>query len=324
MRPSDELLEAAVAALVRGEVVGLPTETVYGLAADGTNAEAVRKIFAIKGRPADHPLILHLGDVSWLERFTVGAPQAAFLLADAFWPGPLSLVLRRSDVVPDEVTGGLATVAVRVPSHPIALEVLRAFDRPLAAPSANRFGEVSPTTKAHVERDLGDQVRLVLDGGPCEVGVESTIVDLSGERLRILRPGGISAEDIERVLGRQVGANDGMGPAVPGSLEAHYAPRAEVLVVRPDELVQRLARVLLSGRRIGVFSTVRPPGDLPIDVLFREQGDPRSAAHDLYSTLRELDDAGCELILATLPEGAGIAEAVADRLRRAAVGSKRD
>lgn len=316
-------LHQAVSALGRGEVIGLPTETVYGLAADGTSPEAVRKIFVIKGRPADHPLILHLGDISWLSRFTRDAPQAALRLAEEFWPGPLSLVLNRTDIVPNEVTGGLATVAVRVPSHPVALQVLGAFNRPLAAPSANRFGEVSPTTRDHVVRDLGDQVALVLDGGPSDVGVESTIVDVSSENFRILRPGGISAEQIENVVGRPLADDDGTGPRAPGSLAAHYAPRAQVLLLGQNELWAAARRFVDEGRRVGVFSAEVPPCDLSLAVSFRQRGDGRAAAHDLYSVLRGLDETGCDVILATLPEGAGLDLAVADRLRRAAVGSKR-
>ena len=320
---NDTELGEAVCALRRGDVIGLPTETVYGLAADGTNPEAVRKIFAIKGRPVDHPLILHLGDTSWLSRFTLDAPQAAVRLAEAFWPGPLSLVLRRSDKVPDEVTGGLATVAVRVPSHPIALQVLRALDRPLAAPSANRFGEVSPTTKAHVVRDLGEKVTLVLDGGPSDVGVESTIVDLSSKTFRILRPGGISALQIEDVIGQRLAEDDGKGPLAPGTLEAHYAPRAEVVLVEPSAVWNAARRYLEEGRPVGVFSCEIPPTDLHPGIEYRKRGDGKAAAHDLYAVLRSLDDAGCDVILATLVPGDGLDQAVADRLRRAAVGSRR-
>lgn len=323
MRLSESELHEAVAALRSGDVIGLPTETVYGLAADGTNPEAVRKIFAIKGRPAAHPLILHLGDISWLSRFTRDAPRAAVRLGEAFWPGPLSLVLKRSDAVPDEVTGGLATVAVRVPSHPVALQVLRAFDRPLAAPSANRFGEVSPTTKAHVLRDLGDQISLVLDGGPSEVGVESTIVDLSSEKVRILRPGGISGEQIETTLAIGLAESDGSGPAAPGTLEAHYAPRAEVLLVAEHELWRVAQKCLKEGRKVGVFSREAPPRDLARELLFWPRGDGKAAAHDLYAVLRELDDAGSDVILAPLHEGDALDQVVSDRLRRAAAGSRR-
>jgi L-threonylcarbamoyladenylate synthase len=323
MRLSESELRAAVMALEAGEVIGLPTETVYGLAADGTNPEAVRKIFVIKGRPAAHPLILHLGDISWLSRFTLDAPQAAFRLAEAFWPGPLSLVLKRSDAVPDEVTGGLATVAVRVPSHPVALQVLRALDRPLAAPSANRFGEVSPTTKAHVLRDLGGEVSLVLDGGASEVGVESTIVDLSSEKIRILRPGGVSAEEIESVLALHLEENDGSGPAAPGTLEAHYAPRAEVRLVAADELWRVAERCLESGQIVGVFAREVPPLHLAEKLAYRSRGDGRDAAHHLYAVLRDLDELGSDVILAPLYEGDALDQAVSDRLRRAAVGSRR-
>jgi L-threonylcarbamoyladenylate synthase len=205
----------------------------------------------------------------------------------------------------------------------VALQVLIAFDRPLAAPSANRFGEVSPTTRGHVVRDLGDQVAIVLEGGASDVGVESTIVDLSSDSIRILRPGGVSQAEIESVLGHPLADNDGQGPVVPGSLEAHYAPRAEVLLLAQGEIVSQVRRLLGAGQRVGVFSQEMLPESLLPLVQFRQRGDGRAAAHDLYSVLRALDDAGCDVILATLPDGDSYDQAVADRLRRAAVGSRR-
>jgi L-threonylcarbamoyladenylate synthase len=323
MRLSEGALSQAVEALVAGEVIGLPTETVYGLAADGTNPEAVRKIFKIKGRPEDHPLILHLGESAWLARYTSSVPESARALGAAFWPGPLSLVLRRSSLVPHVVTGGLETVAVRVPQHPIALQVLRAFGKPLAAPSANRFGEVSPTTRAHVVRDFGNEVPLVLEGGPCDVGVESTILDLSGDSPRLLRPGGVTASALAQVMGCALGPIDGTEPAVPGTLEAHYAPHAEVRLVEDAELALEVERAMAKGRIVGVFAPELLVRGIPSAAKAWATGDAGKAAHDLYAALRWFDDEACDVIFAVLPGGSGIAEAVADRLRRAAVGSRR-
>ena len=322
MQLTAQQLAFAVETLKAGGVVGLPTETVYGLAADGMNAAAVRKIFAIKGRPADHPLILHLGDAAWLSEYTVDAPPEAERLAAAFWPGPLSLVLKRSSAVPDEVTGGLATVAVRVPSHPIALQVLLALGRPLAAPSANKFGMVSPTTREHVLRDLGREVPLVLEGGACDVGVESTILDLSGSAPRILRPGGITQEQIEAVLGERLAETSDPVPRAPGTLEAHYAPRAQLHVVAGSELWSAVQAAVQRGESVGVFSSETPPESLARDILYFPMGVEHQAAHDLYATLRELDDAGCAVIFATIPPQEGLGFAVADRLRRAASGTQ--
>ncbi len=215
--------------LKRGGLVALPTETVYGLAADATNDAAVRSIFAAKGRPADHPVIVHLTGADAIDEWSSAAPPAARVLAQAFWPGPLTLVLKRSARVSDVITGGQDTVGLRAPGHPWAQAVLQAFGRAVAAPSANRFGRVSPTTADHVRADLGIKpdgaVDLILDGGPCPVGIESTIVDLSGAHPRLLRQGSILRSDLARVLGVAVEASDAGAPRVSGSLERHYAPR---------------------------------------------------------------------------------------------------
>ncbi|MER2553218.1 MAG: L-threonylcarbamoyladenylate synthase, partial [Thauera sp.] len=201
--PAAAAIAEAAALLRAGDLVGMPTETVYGLAADALNPDAVNKIFAAKGRPADHPLIVHLPSVEHLPRWAAAIPKDVIALARAFWPGPLTLILRRTPEVPDEVTGGQDTVGVRVPSHPVALALLRVFDGGLAAPSANRFGRISPTTAAHVYEELGERVALILDGGACEVGIESTILDFSRDVPEILRPGAIGPEDIARVIGRR-------------------------------------------------------------------------------------------------------------------------
>ncbi|HZI11045.1 MAG TPA: L-threonylcarbamoyladenylate synthase, partial [Myxococcus sp.] len=216
-----DLLERAVDLLRHGGVIALPTETVYGLAANAEDELAVRRVFAIKGRPATHPLIVHIPGVEHLASWAREVPEAAHRLASAFWPGPLTLVLPRTPRATDAVTGGQDTVALRVPGHPVALEVLRRLGGGLAAPSANRFGRVSPTMAEHVRQDLGGDVDLVLDGGPCTVGVESTIVDLSSDAPAILRPGGLAAEEVERVLGRPVPVRTESKVRVSGSLASH-------------------------------------------------------------------------------------------------------
>lgn len=314
-------LEEAVRCLERGEVIGLPTETVYGLAADGTNSEAVDLVFRIKGRPTGHPLILHLGDVSWLDDYAIDVPEAARRLAERFWPGPLTLVLQRSAQVPDAVTGGLDTVAVRVPGHALARQVILGLGRPVAAPSANRFGAVSPTTRQHVLDDLGEDVPLVLEGGPCEVGLESTIVDLSRAIPRLLRPGGVSQNELEAVLGVPVAPADEAAPAAPGTLESHYAPRARVSVVTEQQIWLEVARAIEEGQRVGVITSQATPKTLGANsalCVHRLAEGARAAAHDLYEALRVLDQSGCQLIVTSLPPPEGLGVAVADRLRRAA------
>jgi len=309
-------IEQAISLLSQGDVIGLPTETVYGLAADATNVAAVARIFQIKGRPSDHPLILHLGDASWLDDWASEVPERARLLAEKFWPGPLTLVLEKSARVSDAVTGGLQTVALRVPGHPVALELLRSFGRPLAAPSANRFGSVSPTTRQHVLDDLGDDIELVLEGGPCAVGLESTIVDLSGAAPRLLRPGGISLEELESALGERVLPSDGSVRA-PGTLESHYAPRAPVHLVTPEEIWVRALTEAAAGT-VGVLTDVEPPVALPDSIALALLGhDAGTQAHELYACLRTLDERGVRIILSTLPSEVGLGAAVADRLRRA-------
>lgn len=331
----NEAIARAVQLLLAGEVIGLPTETVYGLAADATQPLAARRVFAIKGRPVGHPLIVHLAESSWLHDYCAGDLSRAQRLAEAFWPGPLTLILPKNAAnVPDEVTGGLNTVAVRVPAHPVALDVIRALGRPVAAPSANRFGAVSPTTRDHVLLDLGDQVPLVLDGGPCQIGIESTIVDLSRDQAFLLRPGAISAAQLGAVLGEPVLDNDGEGPQAPGTLESHYAPDARVVLVSAQELWNTV-RSTMDSCFVGVLALSGdvPPAEFGLTVdglaarglvqnerlaVYGISGGVESAAHDLYAGLRALDEAGCSVILSPLPELQGIGLAVLDRLERAA------
>ncbi len=296
--PSDAELTRAVEILRSGGLVAFPTETVYGLGADASSAPAVARLYRVKSRPVDHPVIVHVAEISGLDEWGCDIPDAARVLAGVFWPGPLTLVVaRRADVGADAVTGGRPTVALRIPAQPVALALLRAFGRAIAAPSANRFGRVSPTTAAHVRHDLGSDVDLVLDGGPCAIGVESTIVDCTMGDVRILRTGGIPREGVEAMLGRRVEVATTSGGA-PGTLPAHYAPDARVEIVDADDLTRRRAELTDAGRRVVVLAGVE-------------------AAH-LYARLREADAAGADVVLAVLPPEDGLGAAVADRLRRAA------
>jgi L-threonylcarbamoyladenylate synthase len=313
-------IEKAVALLRAGELVAFPTETVYGLGADAGNLNAVAKIFAAKGRPADHPLIVHLPGDDHLDRWARDIPDAAYELAEAFWPGPLTLILKRQPGVIDAVTGGQDTVGLRVPGHPLALELLRAFDGGIAAPSANRFGRISPTTARHVRDDLGDAVAMVLDGGACTVGIESTIVDLSSGKSRILRPGMISAVDLGRVLGRIPALGGGDAPRVSGSLESHYAPRTPLALVQPDVLIFAVRDALAKNERLAVLAPMACPISDGRIVWCQAPSEPAPFAHDLYANLRRLDAAGCGRIVVQKPPASEAWRAVADRLQRAAAG----
>jgi L-threonylcarbamoyladenylate synthase len=310
-------IERAVAVLRAGGLVAFPTETVYGLGADASNPDAVARIFAAKGRPADHPLIVHLASAAALDAWAVEVPPLARTLAEACWPGPLTIVLRRSARVPDAVTGGLDTVGLRVPAHPLALELLRTFGGGIAAPSANPFGSVSPTTAQHVRDGLGDRVDLVLDGGPSDVGVESTIVDLSGDEPALLRPGGLPRERLEAIAGRPIPVRHGGAVRAPGMLESHYAPDARLLLVPPAEQAARAADLRARGLRVGViaFATGEAVDDARLVDLGRSE---EEAARGLYAAIRALDAAGCDVILAWTPQPRGLGLAIADRLRRAA------
>jgi L-threonylcarbamoyladenylate synthase len=314
---TSDILAQAVETLRRGGVIALPTETVYGLAANCEDELAVRRVFAIKGRPATHPLIIHVARAGELPSWARHVPEAAWRLAEAFWPGPLTLVLPRTSRATDAVTGGQDTVALRVPQHPLALAVLDALGGGVAAPSANRFGKVSPTTAEHVRADLGDEVDLILDGGPCTVGVESTIVDLSGDTPAVLRPGGLAVEEVERVLGRKVPVRTSSTVRVSGSLASHYAPRAGVVLSEPADVTSRVEALRAQGRKVGVLgppSLSLPPGVLRYEV----PEDPAGAARVLYTRLREADLEGHDVLVACLPRAEGLGIAVRDRLARAA------
>ena len=312
----------ACAALRRGEVIGLPTETVYGLAGDAAQADAVRRIFATKGRPADHPLIVHLGDAAQVRHWAREVPEAAQRLAAAFWPGPLTLILKRAPQVLDLVTGGQDTVGLRVPNHPVALALLQAFGGGLAAPSANRFGHVSPTTARHVRDEFGDAVPLVLDGGPCKVGIESTIVDLSGDAPRILRPGQIGADAIAQVLGAPIaiGAQQA-SPRVSGSLASHYAPDTPAERVPTERLDTMIRQALGSGESVRVLALRHLPNGVHGLVM---PNDPEQYARHFYAALRSLDGEGAERLLIELPPDEPRWLALHDRICRATVAPSDD
>ena len=290
-----------------GGLVAFPTETVYGLGADATSAKALARLYEVKGRPADHPVIVHF--VSASDAFTWGeATREAKLLAERFWPGPLTLILKRSPPAKDFVTGGQPSVGLRVPSHPVAQQLLREFGKPIAAPSANRFGRVSPTTAQHVRDDLGADVELVLEGGPSEVGIESTIVDLSGGSAVVVRPGKISAAEIAAVV--EVKGSSQVRHS--GGMEKHYAPKTPARLVPTHELDRRIAEL---QSRAAVLAFSRP--DERVDFWLRMPREPRAYAQKLYAALRELDGAGCEAILIEAPPAEPAWEAVLDRLKKA-------
>ncbi|TDC03183.1 threonylcarbamoyl-AMP synthase [Nonomuraea longispora] len=312
-------IDRAAGVLRGGGLVAFPTETVYGLGANAADGAAVTRVFQAKGRPPSHPLIVHLAGAEQLGGWVADVSAPARLLAERFWPGPLTLVLRRGGRVPLETTGGLETVAVRVPAHPVALALLAAFGGGIAAPSANRFGSVSPTTAAHVRAELGDAVDVVLDGGCCQVGVESTIVDATGEALSILRPGGVTREDLQAALGRPLAVPATSHIRVPGQHASHYAPRARVVLVEPDKVIAEAERAQESGRQVGVLL---PPAFADAEVkahaVVALPVSMPAYARELYAFLRELDQRGCDLIIASPPAEQGMGAAIANRLRRAA------
>ncbi|OKK22740.1 translation factor Sua5 [Streptomyces sp. CB00455] len=312
-------IEKAAGVLRGGGLVALPTETVYGLGANAEDPAAVSRIFQVKGRPPSHPLIVHIAGAEQLEEWVQDVPTAARMLAEHFWPGPLTLVLRRGARVPLEATGGLETVAVRVPDHPVALALLSVFGGGVTAPSANRFGSVSPTTANDVRAELGDAVDFVLEGGPCEVGVESTIVDVTGEAPAILRPGGVTREDLEAVLGYPLAVPSTSHVRVPGQHPSHYAPRARVVLVEPEKVIAEAELASGLGHRVGVFLPASS-ADAPVKAhaVVAVPASPAAYARGLYGFLRELDQRGCDLIVASLPAEEGLGLAIANRLRRAA------
>jgi L-threonylcarbamoyladenylate synthase len=309
------MIDEAVAVLRRGGLVAFPTETVYGLGADASNPAALARLFAVKGRPRSHPVIVHLGAPAWMAQWASHVTPEAARLAERFWPGPLTLVVRRAPAVLDAVTGAQETVGLRVPAHPVARALLAAFGRGIAAPSANRFGRVSPTTAEHVRQDLGTDVDLVIEGGACDVGIESTIVDVSREAPVLLRPGRITADEIAEALHARVEGADGTAPRAPGSLPAHYAPRTPLVLVPAAEVA---ARVRASAGSAAALAFEGTPVDAPAVAVRIVARDASVYAHELYAALRELDAAGASIIIVERPPGGNEWAAVRDRLQRAA------
>jgi len=303
----------AAAHLIAGDLVAFPTETVYGLGADANNSQAVARVYQVKGRPVDHPLIVHIASMDRMGDWAGDVPHYAIELARAFWPGPMTLVLKRSELAGDFITGGQDTVGVRVPDHAVALALLEAFEKAggkgVAAPSANRFGHVSPTTASAVVEELGDYLTsndLVLDGGECAVGVESTIIDCTGSAPRVLRPGAISGAMIEECTGLTITHSDS-AIRVSGSLENHYAPLATVL----------LCETPLPGQGFIAHKNIQTPEGV---IRLASPGDDEEFAHILYSALRAADAQGLAEVVVMQPIGIGIAVAIRDRLARAANG----
>jgi L-threonylcarbamoyladenylate synthase len=321
----DAIVQAA-RALEAGRLVAFPTETVYGLGADAENPDAVAAIYAAKGRPQDHPVIVHVAPDTPLDYWACDIPSEARQLADAFWPGPLTMILKRAPNIPAAVSGGQDTVGIRCPAHPVAIALLQAFKGGkggVAAPSANKFGHVSPTTAQHVRDEFGDDARIaaVLDGGQSEVGIESTIVDLSRLATHgpvLLRPGHISAEAIAAVIDQLPARPDAAAPRASGTLESHYAPHTPVAMQDTATLAGTLARLHAAGRKVALihYSTL---AQAHADV--RLPATPDGFAHALYAALRAMDGAGADLILVEAPPQEGAWLGVNDRLRRAAHGS---
>ena len=331
LNASDAAVAQAAQALRDGHLVGLPTETVYGLAANATDDDAVAKIFVAKGRPADHPLIVHVASTDQVPLFAAQAPEFAQRLMQAFWPGPLTLILPRRSGVASASAGGQDSIGLRCPSHPLAQQLLRACAAMgvdgLSAPSANRFGRVSPTTAAHVQSELGPDL-LILDGGECDVGIESTIIDCTRGEPVLLRPGHITRAHIEAACGRAVLDKDTpqevLGQAAPrasGTLESHYAPRAKVRLMTAADIAHKLQALGPHANNLGLWSAHRPTKEegLGAGVLWRQQATTaEQAAHDLFSVLRDLDARGVTQIWVQLPPDTLEWEGVRDRLQRAA------
>lgn len=315
--PQDEI-DQAVEALREGKLVAFPTETVYGLGADAQNPDAVRKIFELKGRPASHPVIVHVESARALDRWALQVPPAAAALAEKFWPGPLTLILRRAPAVDLAITGGQDTVAVRIPAHPVAQQLLRAFGSGIAAPSANRYGRISPTRPEHVRDEFGDALEIVLDGGDCKIGLESTIVSCVDTVPRVLRPGSITLSQLRGVVPEVQGGPDALAPRVPGSDAKHYAPRTPVSIVASRTLEEVVGQLTETHDKVAVLA-MRPPRVANKYMTWINAGRRADVyARELYVNLRTLDKSGAkEILVEEIPAGEQW-DAVRDRLRRAA------
>lgn len=319
--PSPQVIAAAAEVIRRGGLVAFPTETVYGLGADALSETAVLGIFAAKGRPSYNPIIAHVASVKLAQSLVTRWPETAGQLAATFWPGPLTLVLPKAPHVPLALTAGRDTVAVRMPAHPVALALIAAADRPIAAPSANRFTELSPTTADHVERGLGARIDMILDSGPTSVGIESTVVDLSGASPVLLRPGMLSRVALERVLGAPLGdpapaAHATEARLAPGMMDRHYAPRARVVLARAFDVEAVITRETVAGHRVGAI--VIGADAAGAAALQRLSPDAAGYAQGLYAALHAVDAAACDVACVELPPDAPEWAGVNDRLRRAA------
>jgi len=313
----DEQLKRAVSTLRAGELLALPTETVYGLGADASNPEAVKKIFALKGRPSSHPVIVHISDVAELPKWAREVSPTAMKLATAFWPGPFTLVLKRAASVSDVITGGQDTVAVRVPRHAIAQQLLRAFGGGIAAPSANRFGHVSPTLAEHVREEFGNQL-LILDGHDCEIGLESTIVSCVDDIPRLLRPGGISLSQLRAVVPEVTDVVNSDAPRAPGMLEKHYSPRTPIQITSGAGLEKSVAEYVQCGETVAVLAMHAAPQQRELVRWVNASSDAIAYGHALYANLRMLDKAGATCMLIESVPVEEHWQAVRDRLQRAA------
>ena len=318
VRATQTEIEAAVEALRAGDLVAFPTETVYGLGANAQNPAALRKIFEAKGRPPHHPLIVHLDSVKYLHRWTRKMTPEAEKLAARFWPGPLTLVVPKAPHVLDAVTGGQDTIAIRVPGHPMAQQLLTAFGGGIAAPSANRYGRLSPTRAEHVRDELGDAVKIVLDGGECPVGIESTIVSCVENPVRLLRQGAVTLSQLRGAVGDVVVGADPSSPRVPGSTLAHYAPVTPLEIVAGDALEIFAGSLNDQGERVAVLAMRLPLRTLPLVTWINAGRKPQMYAHNLYSHLRTLDKAGCAKILVQEVPADERWDAIRDRLQKAA------
>ena len=302
---------AAKKFLDKGEVVGIPTETVYGLAANALNEDAVLKIFSVKNRPHFDPLIIHVFSVKEIEKYVEEIPEKAAIIIKKFMPGPVTLLLRKRKIIPDLVTSGLDTVAIRIPQHPLALSLLKSLDFPLAAPSANPFGYISPTTALHVYEQLQGKIPFILDGGPANVGLESTIIGFDGEQPVLYRPGGLALEEIEKAIGEvKINAEENAQPLSPGMLKSHYAPRKKLLF-------DKLESNLTGKTGVIAFNKYITGIDEANQILLSPKGDIREAAKNLFSAMRQLDASDVEVIVAVKFPESGIGRAINDRLKRA-------
>ncbi|MGN6647066.1 MAG: L-threonylcarbamoyladenylate synthase [Cytophaga sp.] len=307
-----EILQAK-SILEAGKAVAIPTETVYGLAANALDAKAVAQIFSIKKRPTFDPLIVHTHSLEALQSFVLEIPEAAHLLANAFWPGPLTLLLPKKPAIPDLVTSGLERVAIRIPNHPLTLRLLQSLDFPLAAPSANPFGYISPTTAQHVADQLGGDIEYILDGGAASIGVESTIVGWENGIATVLRVGGLSIDAIEEVIGPvQVQAVSSSNPAAPGMLKSHYAPRIPMRAGNIAEMIKEY-----SGKKIAILSFQQAYPTTAINYILSESGNLNEAAQHLFAAMRELDGTDADIILTEFVPATGLGLAINDRLKRA-------